>query len=85
MKRSKMSRPLGPPAPSWPMGNPNLLPHRLNYQRRSEAMAAGMERGKIEVIDLTVDRDMTAEERAAQIMLQGYVHLAGHVGVTGRA
>lgn len=80
-----MSRPLGPPAPAWPLGNPNLLPHRLNYARRSEAMTAGMDTSKIEVVDLTEDRDLSAEERATQIMLQGYVHLGGQIGLTGRS
>jgi hypothetical protein len=83
--RSKMSRPLGPSAPAWPLGNPNLLPHRLNYARRSEAMAAGMDARKIDVVDLTADRDLSADERASQIMLQGYVHLAGQIGLTGRS
>lgn len=67
------------------MGNPNTLPHRLNYARRSGEMAAGMDTRKIEVIDLTVERDMTDDERHAHIMLQGYVHLAGFVGVTGKS
>ena len=80
-----MSRPLGPPAPTWPLGNPNLLPHRLNYARRSGEMAAGIDTRKIEVIDLMVERDMTDDERHAQIMLQGHVKLAGFVGVTGQS
>jgi len=67
------------------MGNPNMLLHRLNYARRSEEMAASIDTRKIEVVDLTVDRDLTDDERQAHIMLQGYVHLAGFVGVTGRS
>ena len=67
------------------MGNPNLLPHRLNYARRIESMTAGMDTRKIEVIDLTTERELTDDERQAHIMLQGHVHLAGFVGVTGRS
>lgn len=48
-------------------------------------MAAGIDTRKIEVIDLMVERDMTDDERHAQIMLQGYVKLAGFVGVTGQS
>lgn len=94
--RSKMSRPLGPPAPAWPLGNPNLIPQRMNYQQRGVAMAAGMDiqvresatlaemladSDKIEVIDLTVERETTAEERASQIMLQGFVFLGTKLGM----
>ena len=48
-------------------------------------MAAGIDTRKIEVIDLMVERDMTDDERHAQIMLQGHVKLAGFVGVTGQS
>jgi hypothetical protein len=48
-------------------------------------MAAAMDTKAIEVVDLTVDRELTDDERQAQIMLQGYVHLAGFVGLTGKS
>ena len=81
--RSKMSRPLGPPAPLWPDGNPCLLPQRLFYGMQSEAMLASIDQTKIAVVDLTEDRDLTPTERGQQILLQGYVMRGAQLGLVG--
>lgn len=61
------------------MGEPRLLHHRLYFHHRSASITTPTD--AIEVIDLTDEADLNGEQRARNVLLQGYLASGRSLGL----
>jgi hypothetical protein len=75
-------KPRRPPCTPPPgLGEPKLLHQRLYFGHRSEHITRAVGPG-IDVVDLTEDRELSPDERARNVLLQGYLVNGRMLGLT---